>query len=275
MNKIIKFFSIILFAGFSFYYSEKVTSIIRKNDPIMKDINTFKEEKVVSKIEPIVLNDEYITGINGCIVDEKKSYNKMKNNGSYQEELLVMKEDKVKEYDKYIIGGNKETRKISIIFTNLLNEKLNNYIKNKNIKINYFLDGNFIEKNIDLLKEVSNYSNIYNYGRNREYDDKYLSYDNYIIKKNFNSPDYCLVTNKDSDILKLCKKYNMKTIKSSFIKDNKYGYIKENLKNGNIFLMDNISNSEFNIIINYIMSKGYEIVDLNNLLDSSKKCNKS
>ena len=66
MNKIIKVASILIFAGFSFFYTEKVTTIIKENDPIMKKIHEKEKEITVSKIEPIVMNDEYITGINGC-----------------------------------------------------------------------------------------------------------------------------------------------------------------------------------------------------------------
>ena len=273
MNKIIKVASILIFAGFSFFYTEKVTTIIKENDPIMKKIHEKEKEITVSKIEPIVMNDEYITGINGCKIDVSKSYNKMKNDGSYKEELIVFTEDEVGSYDKYIVGGNKENRKVSIIFLNLLNKNLNDYFKEKNIKINYFFDGEFINDNIDILKEVRNYSRIYNYGRNNNYDSKYLTYDNYIIKKYFNESNYCLVTEKNDKKIDICNSYKMKTIKTNLIIDNYYNYIKENLSNGKIFLIDKINNNEGKVIMNYILSKGYEIVYLDELLNTKKECN--
>ena len=120
MNNKIKVIGILILAGFSFFYTNKVTSIIKDNDPIMKKISESKKEMLVSKVEPIIINDKYYTGINGCLVDEEESYNKMKNVGEFKEELIVMKEDKIKEQDnKYIIGGNKKNRNVSIILLNL------------------------------------------------------------------------------------------------------------------------------------------------------------
>ena len=273
MNKIVKSLGVLLFAGFSFFYTEKVTTIIKENDPIMKKLHEKEKEMTVSKIEPIVMNNEYITGINGCKIDVSKSYNKMKSNGKYKEDLIVFTEDEVNFYDKYIVGGNKEKRKVSIIFLNLLNKNLNDYIKEKHIKINYFLDGEYINNNIDILKEIKVYSRIYNYGRNGNYDSKYLTYDNSIINKFFNDSSYCLVTKKNEKVLNLCNSYKMKTIKSNIISNNYYNYIKENLSNGVIFLIDNISNNEGKIVLNYILSRGYEIVSLDDLLNTKKECN--
>ena len=273
MKEKIKVFSILILAGFSFFYTSKVSNIIKENDPIMKEILEKKEDVVVSKIDPIVINDEYYSGINGCIVDEETSYSKMKNEGSFNIDLLVMKEDKVKENNnKYIIGGNKSKRNVSIILTNY-NEKMYSFLKDNNIKINYFLDGNDIEKNIDILIEMSKNSHIYNYGRDNNYSSKYLLYDNSLIINNFNNDStYCLLTEKKDDILKLCTKYNMKVIKTNEISDSILNNVRENLSNGKIFLFNNIDNSELKIVINYILSKGYNIVYLNELLDEKNEC---
>ena len=77
MNNKIKVIGILILAGFSFFYTNKVTSIIKDNDPIMKKISESKKEMLVSKVEPIIIDDKYYTGINGCLVDEEESYNKM------------------------------------------------------------------------------------------------------------------------------------------------------------------------------------------------------
>ena len=95
MKKKLEVLGVLLFAGFSFYYTEKVSNLIRNNDPLMNEIRNNEGDMIVSKIEPVLLEDEYITGINGCQVDEKESYNKMKTVGHYKEELLVMKEEEI------------------------------------------------------------------------------------------------------------------------------------------------------------------------------------
>lgn len=275
MNNKIKVLSILLLAGFSFFYTDKVTSIIKENDPIMKQIKDIEKDMIVSKTDRIITNDEYITGINGCVVDEKESYNNMKNSGEFKQELLVMKEDNLKEKEKlYIIGGNKKKRNVSVVLLNI-DKKVDKYIKTNKIKVNYFLDGKYIKDNIDEIIKISKYSNIYNFGRDREYSDKYIVYDNTVILNNFtNRSDYCLTSNKSDATLDLCSTYNMDTIKKDFISDNIVTYTKENLENGQIFVFDKYDYKELEIVFKYILSKGYNIVMLNELLSERVNCNK-
>ena len=275
MNNKIKVLSILLLAGFSFFYTDKVTSIIKENDPIMKQIKDIEKDMIVSKTDRIITNDEYITGINGCVVDEKESYNNMKNSGEFKQDLVVMKEDNLKEKEKlYIIGGNKKKRNVSVVLLNI-DKKVDKYIKTNKIKVNYFLDGKYIKDNIDKIIKISKYSNIYNFGRDREYSDKYIVYDNTVILNNFtNRSDYCLTSNKSDTTLDLCSTYNMDTIKKDFISDNIVTYTKENLENGQIFVFDKYDYKELEIVFKYILSKGYNIVMLNELLSERVNCNK-
>lgn len=275
MNNKIKVLSILLLAGFSFFYTDKVTSIIKENDPIMKQIKDIEKDMIVSKTDRIITNDEYITGINGCVVDEKESYNNMKNSGEFKQDLVVMKEDNLKEKEKlYIIGGNKRKRNVSVVLLNI-DKKVDKYIKTNKIKVNYFLDGKYIKDNIDKIIKISKYSNIYNFGRDREYSDKYIVYDNTVILNNFtNRSDYCLTSNKSDTTLDLCSTYNMDTIKKDFISDNIVTYTKENLENGQIFVFDEYDYKELEIVFKYILSKGYNIVMLNELLSERVNCNK-
>lgn len=274
MKKKLEVLGVLLFAGFSFYYTEKVSNLIRNNDPLMNEIRNNEGDMIVSKIEPVLLEDEYITGINGCQVDEKESYNKMKTVGHYKEELLVMKEDEIEEEtDKYIIGGNREKRNVSIILLKN-SEVINNFALKNNTKLNYFLDGEYIKTNAPKLIDISKIINIYNYGRNNSYSDKYIIYDNELIKTNFNNKsDYCLVTKKDINTLKTCTSSNMKTIKTDIIKNDILTYIKTNLTNGKIFLIDSDNYNEIKLSIKYILSKGYNIVHLDELLSTKKECN--
>ena len=267
-----KIIGILVLAGFSFFYTNEVSKIIKKNDPIMKQISNIKDDMAVSKIEGISINNEYITGINGCVIDEVDSYNNMKNVGEYKEELLVMKEDKLEEKKNvYIIGGNTKKRNVGIILLNY-NKSLNEWIDNQKIKINYFLDGNYILENVENLINSKN-SNIFNGGRNHMYNSKYLVYDNTIISTNFkNSSSYCLFNEKNDESLKLCTSYKMKSIKSEYINNNILNYTRDNLKNGKIFVFDITDINQIKTTIKYIQSKGYNIVLLDELLDESNSC---
>lgn len=274
MKERIKIFGVLVLSGFSFFYTNKVSNIIKDNDPIMKEINKAKETMYIKKTDRITMNDEYLTGINGCVIDEKNSYNKMKNQGEYKKELLVMKEDEIKKDNYlYIVGGNKEKRNVSIILLNI-NDNINKYVKKNNIKINYFLDGKYITNNLDTLINISKYSNIYSYGRDKKYNNKYILFDNNMIKANFNNEsNYCFLEEKNEKVLKLCSSYNMKTIKNKVIDDKYLVTVKESLSSGKIYTFKNISYDEFLVVTKYILSKGYNIKTIDDLLDESNNCN--
>ena len=65
----------------------------------------------------------------------------------------------------------------------------------------------------------------------------------------------------------------MTTIKSDVIKDNVYKTIKDKLNNGVIFAVDSDNIDEIKVSINYILSKGYNIVSLEDLLSEKNGCN--
>ena len=73
MKEKIKICGVLILSGFSFFYTNKVSNIIKENDPIMKEITKAKETMYVKKTDRITMNDEYLTGLNGCVIDEKNS----------------------------------------------------------------------------------------------------------------------------------------------------------------------------------------------------------
>ncbi len=277
LKKFIQVTSILVLAGFSFFYTEKVTKIVRDNDPIMIKIKNAKSSISVASIDPIIIDDEYIAGVNGCDIDIDKSYTKMKNVGEYKEELLVMSEKitNTNMKDKYIIGGNKEIKNISIIFLvyDDLDFSLVNYLNNKNIKANFFIDGEYLKKNVVNIKKLSNNHNIYYLGSNNKYEDKNMIYYNNIINVNTkNESNYCLTNKKNDETLKLCKDYQMYMIKSDYIDDNILSNVKMNLSNGAILVFNYKDINEIKVSINYILSKGYNIVSIDDLLNESNDC---
>ena len=57
LNNKYKTIGILILTGFSFFYTYKVSSFIKDNDPIMTRINNIEDTLIVSKIDPII-NDE-------------------------------------------------------------------------------------------------------------------------------------------------------------------------------------------------------------------------
>lgn len=278
LKKILKVSAVLLLVGFSFFYTEKVTMIARNSDPIMRAIKKEESNKKVSNVNPVINNDEYIMGINGCEIDVDKSYSKMRSVGEFKEELIVMKETSNDKdlTNKYVIGGNNKEKNVSLIFivNKDIDSSLTDYINQKNIKVNYFIDGKYLEENMITVKFLSENNNIYYLGVNEEYSDEYMLYHNNLIGMNgTNESKYCFTNDKNSDTLKLCNDYNMTTIKSDVIKDNVYKTIKDKLNNGVIFAVDSDNIDEIKVSINYILSKGYNIVSLEDLLSEKNSCN--
>ena len=277
LKKILKVSAVLLLVGFSFFYTEKVTMIARNSDPIMRAIKKEESNKKVSNVNPVINNDEYIMGINGCEIDVDKSYSKMRSVGEFKEELIVMKETSNDKdlTDKYVIGGNNKEKKVSLIFivNKDIDSNLTDYINDKNIKVNYFIDGKYLEENMITVKFLSENSNIYYLGDNEEYSDENMLYHNNLISMNgSNEPKYCFTSDKDNNTLKLCNDYDMVTIKSDIIKDNIYKRIKDKLNNGVIFAIDSDNIDEIKVSINYILSKGYNIISLEDLLSEKNEC---
>lgn len=277
LKKIFKISAVLLLVGFSFFYTEKVTLIARNSDPIMRAIKKEESNKKVSNVNPVINNDEYIMGINGCEIDVDKSYSKMRSVGEFKEELIVMKETSNDKdlTDKYVIGGNNKEKKVSLIFivNKDIDSNLTNYINDKNLKVNYFIDGKYLEENMITVKFLSENSNIYYLGENEEYSDENMLYHNNLISMNgSNEPKYCFTSDKDNNTLKLCNDYDMVTIKSDIIKDNIYKRVKDKLNNGVIFAIDSDNIDEVKVSINYILSKGYNIISLEDLLSEKNEC---
>lgn len=277
LKKIFKISAVLLLVGFSFFYTEKVTMIARNSDPIMRAIKKEENNKKVSNVNPVINKDEYIMGINGCEIDVDKSYSKMRSVGEFKEELIVMKETSNDKdlTDKYVIGGNNKEKNVSLIFivNKDIDSKLTDYINDKNLKVNYFIDGKYLEENMITVKFLSENSNIYYLGENEEYSDENMLYHNNLISMNgSNEPKYCFTSDKDNNTLKLCNDYDMVTIKSDIIKDNIYKRIKDKLNNGVIFAIDSDNTDEIKVSINYILSKGYNIISLEDLLSEKNEC---
>lgn len=263
MKKIIKYFLLIVLICFSFFYTENVIDMVNKNDPLMKRIVESKFNYEVTPVNALIEEDTIVPGVKGKILDVKKSYNNMKNGGIFRESAIVYKDlypyESIKNnIDKYIVKGNGVKKNVSLLY--ILNS---NYIddvsKIENITI--FVNSKELNmNNIKILKEKE----IYSYGNNGIYSDEILISDNALINKlSSNKSKYCLVKSKNKDTLGVCNRNGMHVVIPNIIGN--YYNIKNNLSNGSIILLENLN--EIEIIINYIKSKGFNIVSLSNLLN--------
>ena len=128
--------------------------------------------------------------------------------------------------------------------------------------MNFFIDSNFLNNNINIIDKIKNHE-IYNYGTNGKYTkDNLIVSNNIINNKANNKANFCLFINKDESSLNNC--INNKMLSLIPVTNTNYYNIKLNLNNGNLYLINNTK--ELNTIIEYILSKGYNIVPLSELI---------
>lgn len=275
MRKLFKIFGIITFLCFSFFYTDRVMNVISDKDPLKQEIINLSNNYKLSSNEAVVSGDTIIPGSNGREVNIDKSYKKMRTGNVFNDKLLVFNviypEYKLKDnMDKYIINGNINKKEVSIVF--IINndnniDKIISILDNKKVVSNLFIEYNYLFNNINKIKKYNNH-NIYSYSDKYTYDTLVIA-NNIITRTMNNKPIYCLSKTKNKDNINVCSYSNMYTIIPSI--NGWYNDIKSNLSNGNIILLDTSINTvnELNLIINFINSKGYDIVSLDKLLSEN------
>lgn len=278
-----RFFEILGFLSlvcFSFFYTEKTIDVVKEVDDIMI---TLKEQapKYQVKAENAKIDGKFMTpGISGKIVNLQKSYEEMKHYGKFHPNLLVY--DKVSpeisiknRYDKYIKTGNPKKRQVSFLF--IIDEKGNpspiiEILKEKKVTGTFFIDGSWLEKNQnELVSLIEGKFTVGNYSYRGDYGHESFVWIDTIIKRvGGQKQSYCLVEKENKKALSTCKLQKDYTIYPNIImKENPYSELTEQVKSGSIILMrlDAQVKKELPLMITYLKQKGYEIVNLEQLLE--------
>lgn len=277
MKRLISPIIIIILLIVSFYYANKSVNILKNADPIMKEIKSTEKKYTIEPIDAQIIGRNIISGKNGKTIDYDASYTKMKRYGTYNESLTTLKDltpviSITDNYDKYIVGGNKNNRNIALVFTIKENEDISNILKildNRNVSATFFVDGTYLEKNILTIKNMTNHEvEILSY--NNEFDETYiktsLSYLNTLTNK---EPKYCYTAKNNQDLLNTCKNLKLHTIKPTLILEkNIYSEIKNNLSNSIIISLEpnKYVEKELGITIDYLKKKGYNIITIDSVI---------
>lgn len=260
---------------FSFFLTERTTVIMKDKDILMNTVKEKSEELEVSSVNAQIIDDKIIPGISGKVVDIEKTYQEMKRIGIYNDNLVVYKivepEMSIKNnYDKYVVGGSPLKKDVSIIFkiddTDNL-DVISKHLKEKNINANFFISSGCGNKNLETLKELSNNKHVIGSLEENLENNKLLQS---IIKIYSNQQNYyCYTEEKNESLLNHCAKNKQYTILPSItIKDNLLSEVMKNIKSGSIISI-NINNrtlQELTTALEYIYSKGYNIVNLDALI---------
>ena len=274
MKKFFEALGMIALICFSFFYTEKTANVVKELDDIMIEIKKNKDSYQVSPIDATIVEDTIIPGLCGKVVDENKSYTKMKRYGSYHPPLLEYKEvlPKIsfqKHYDKYIIAGNKEKKMVSLLFLVEENSDIESILKileTKEAKATFFVDGRYLEKNNDMLFTlIQNGHDVGNKSYQMDYTNSAFVWMDTMIKKvGKQDTGFCLNKEPDSEGLKLCALNHNYTVRPMFVNNNPLMTIKEHVSAGSLFALpiNATTIKELSSIITYITSRGYTLSPL-------------
>ena len=282
MKKIFELIGLFSLICFSFFYTDKITTVIKENDDILNQIEEVTNQYKIDPINAKIDNNTIIPGINGMEIDINESYKKMKKINNFNTNLLVYRqiepEISIKKiYNKYIIGGNSNKNEVSLLFKVKENDNVNDIIlilKKYQLYATFYIDGIWFENNNDKIMDLIKAGYLIgNLGYNYQYNVSGISWMNTIVtnigKQNHT---YCYIEQENPEILNICQNNKSYTIiPSIIIKKNPLIEVKKYLKNGSIISLDinNQVTKELPLIIEYIMSKDIAIVDLEQLLDES------
>ena len=276
-----KFFSltgVLTLICFSFYYTDSAVDIVKRNDPIMKEIKSVMVEYEKKSIDATLIDNNIVPGISGLKVNSDKSYEKMKKYGSFDEGLLIFEEvlptiSISNNYDKYIIKGNSSIQSVSLVFimeNTFYIDDILSILKDKEVNVTFFINSQIINNDIDVLEKI--FLNGHNIELlSSDYEKNEIKSVNKIIKNLTDSKiKYCYSKQESSNLISNCKTNKMHSIIPTIItSDFPYSEIKNNVTSGSIISLDiNIGLiRELAPIINYLNQKGYDIISLNELLD--------
>ena len=169
MKKILRYVLLLLLVCFSFFYTDRVMSLINKKDPLMKKLDSVKEEYRIEPVSATIEDNTIIPGKCGREIDIDKSYEEMKLEGIFRENSLVYKDlmpssSLSNNKDKFIIKGSDIKSEVAILLIVDSNNDVDNLSNFSNLSL--FINSNYINsKNIDRLKK----NEIYTYGKNGIY----------------------------------------------------------------------------------------------------------
>lgn len=277
-----KFFQIIGFItlmAFSFFYTEKTVNVVKDADEIMIEIKENMDKYKKEPIDATIVNNTIIPGISGMEVNINDTYDAMKKVGKYEANLIKYKKiyptiSIHDNYDKYIISGNQNKKEVTFIFKVDDDDNINkivNILNENGISSNFFIDGKWFENNTNLIIQLMNQGNVIgNMSYNLDYsNNNFIWMDTIITKMGKQKTSFCYTESENEITLKNCSLERNYTIMPNIIvKNNPLIEIKKQLVQGSIIAFDitNKVEEELPIIIKYIKSRDYQIVNLTALL---------
>ena len=252
--KKIKTAVVIILMLFSFYLSDKITSLAINKNPIMEKSKENSKSLTVMSENAIIKENTIIPGINGKEIDQEASFFKMREFGAFNNTFLIYKDIKPNisledNKDKIIIKGNHKKREVSIIIED--EEYLKNYFYKKNI-------------DVTIMAKIKTRFNDFEY-INAENTKKSFDDLESILKKNKINKKICIINFSNIEACKEKDYYLVDatiTVNNSNLINNK-----KEIQNGSIILINNnLSKENLNILLNQINYLDLKVVYLSQLI---------
>lgn len=280
LKKIFEGIGLLSLVCFSFFYTSKISTVIKDNDDIYKQIKEIESQYKMEAIDAKIDGNTIIPGLSGSEIDIDKSYEKMKKINSFNTNLLVYKSIKpnisiTNIYDKYIISGNKNKKQVALLFLVEENDDIKpilNILDEREVEATFYIDGNWFEKNNELVFNIFELGhNIGNLGYSYNYNVANIDWMNNIITKVVGQKNnYCYNTVEDQTAIGVCSSNKSYTIRPNIIvKNNPLIEVKSNLNNGSIIALsvNETTIKQLPIVLDYINSKGLEMVNIERLIE--------
>ena len=279
LKKLFETIGLLSLICFSFFCINQISMVIRDNDDILKQIKQIESQYKIEPINAVIVGNTIIPGVAGSEIDVNKSYKKMKKINSFNDNLLLYKDIKpeisVKNmYDKYIISGNKNKQEVALLFVVKDSDNISDILSilaEKEVDATFFIDSVWFENNNELAMQlVESGHTIGTLGYSEDYNSSSISWMNSVIKSLIKQDStYCYIINND-EALGMCSKNKSYTITPSIVvENNPLIEIKKQLRSGSIISLEVNNNTikELSLILDYIDSKGYKMVNIESLID--------
>ena len=262
MRRVFEYTGLFTLMCFSFFITEKTSTIAKNTDNIMLTIKNEYANYETLAVDAKIDGDRIIPGICGRKVNINDSYNKMKKIGLYDDSLYqynydVPKISSLNIYDKYIQSDNLASNAVYLFVK--LNNSNQKFVEKYDFKnYNFIVDSAFFEENKGLIKRLLKNNSIViaktSFKDYKKIDKLYL--------ESKGSHIYCYNDDKNNEFLLNCSSNKSSTIGG--VKEISEQYllnVKKQIGNGRFIGLELTSAliNNIKLIEDYIASKGMNI----------------
>lgn len=255
MKNFLSYLLVLILIVASFYYADKISSLVINKSSLMKEINNKKSNYEKEYVNAVITDNYIVPGVNGLKVNVLESYYNMKRENLFQKDKIVFNEIvpevSLEQNKKYIINkANYIKGGVAILIYN--NEEVLKSIDK--LDITRLVDTNLFSKK-SIFEQI-------NYDKNNfEKVDK-------LLKDNNLNKEICIVEN---NIDKYCLNNNYYLVKPTYNINNSNIYLKENISSGDIiFIDDNLSLSNFKLLLISLKYHDLKVYSLSKLISEKK-----